>query len=145
MSRSLASTLPCLLARLVEVYSKSHQLKSCEIKINQSWRRASGKAVREHVQIFAKYFPELSSLSNSLEDYSLCERHYNQIVASDSLLQTLQTGDSTSTKYGNQYKRRRNTIHDNLSQPSSEPKVHDVGIQVSLPDLDLLTELRKIS
>ena len=50
----------------------------------------------------------------------------------------LQTGDSTSVKYGSQYKRRRNTIHDNFSQPSCEPKVCDVGTQVTLPDLDLL-------
>ena len=91
----------------------------------------------ERVQLFTKYFPELFSLSNSLEDYSLCERHYNQIVASNSLLQTLQAGDFTFTEYG-QYKKQKN---DNLSQPFLEPKVHDVGIQVSLPDLDLLSEL----
>ncbi|CAH1771425.1 12805_t:CDS:1, partial [Entrophospora sp. SA101] len=34
-----------------------------------------------------------------------------------------------------------NAICNNLSQPSPEPKVHNVGIQVSLPDLDLLSEL----
>jgi len=71
-SRPLASTLPCLFAELVDIYSKSHDLKSCEIKINQSWRWTSEKAVMKRVQLFTKYFPELSSLSNSLD--------YNQTV-----------------------------------------------------------------
>ena len=30
-----------------------------------------------------KYFPELSALLDSLENYSVCERHYNQIVVSN--------------------------------------------------------------
>jgi hypothetical protein len=37
----------------------------------------------------AKYFPELTSLLDSLVDYSLCERHYNQVVVRDSFINQL--------------------------------------------------------
>ena len=52
-------------------------------KSNQYWRQASGNAVKERLQLFTEYFPELSSLIDTLANYSLCEKHYNQIVATN--------------------------------------------------------------
>lgn len=37
----------------------------------------------ERVNKLAKNFPELSLLTGFLEDYSLREKHYNQIVVTD--------------------------------------------------------------
>ena len=114
-----ASTLPCLFASLTQNYFESN-LKPCETKNEQYWRRASANAVKEHVQLFAKYFPELSLLSDSLENYSICEKHYNQIVVNNGLLNHLkQTGissekklhdevDSLSPEYENLLSKRKN-------------------------------------
>ena len=39
----------------------------------------------ERVKIFAEYFPELFLLIYSLDNYSICVRHYNQIITSNFL------------------------------------------------------------
>ena len=92
--KSSASTLPCLFATLTEKYSECH-LKSCETKTDQIWRKASGLVAKERIKPFFKYFPELSLLSNSLDDYSICERHYNQIIANNSFLEKLKENNNS--------------------------------------------------
>ena len=42
----------------------------------------------------AKYFPKLSLLLDSLDNYSLCERHYNQVIAKNSFIKQLKANDS---------------------------------------------------
>ena len=42
----------------------------------------------------AKYFPELSLLLDSLDNYSLYERHYNQVIAKNSFIKQLKANDS---------------------------------------------------
>jgi len=37
----------------------------------------------------AKYFPELLTSLNSLKNYSLCEKHYNQLIANDYFIEHL--------------------------------------------------------
>jgi hypothetical protein len=80
-----AKDLPCLFESLANEYDES-QLARCETKENQRWRRASTSAAAKRITEMAEYFPELSVLLNSLENYSLCERHYNQIVAKKSFI-----------------------------------------------------------
>jgi len=41
----------------------------------------------------AKYFPELSLLLDSLENYSLCEKHYNHIIARKYFIEQLTKQD----------------------------------------------------
>jgi|SRR6185369_12277052 len=79
-SKPTASTLPCLFASLAQEYPES-DLKQCETKSDQSWRHASGSAAKERIRPFAKYFSELSSMFNFLDDYFICEKHYNQTIA----------------------------------------------------------------
>ena len=126
-----ASSLSCLFAKLTEKYSEN-QLKLCETKDNQYWRQASGKAVIERINLFAKYFPELSLLIKSLENYSICKRHYNQIVANNNFLEILKADGfiSSSSINKNPYKRRRNTIDNISSQSFIELKFHEISIQV---------------
>jgi len=47
----------------------------------------------------AKYFPELFSLLNSLENYSICEKHYNQLVANNYFIECLKKIDNSSSTY----------------------------------------------
>jgi hypothetical protein len=72
---------------LARKYPKS--LLLCEIKENQTWRFASGDVAVKRINIMAKYFPELFLLIDFLEDYSLCQKHYNQVVAKVILLKNL--------------------------------------------------------
>ena len=139
MSNSSASSLPCLFAALTEKYSEK-KLKLCETKLNQRWRHASGSLVMKRIKCFTNYFPELSLLIGFLENYSLCEGHYNQIISNDNFLKYLQTPDlqtldstSSSSVNTNPYKRRKN-IDDSLLQPSLETKVCEAEIQESSPD-----------
>jgi len=45
--------------------------------------------VAKRLAFYHNYFPELSNLHSSLDSYSLCERHYNQIIVTDQLFQHL--------------------------------------------------------
>ena len=71
-------------------------------------------------------------LSEFLENYSICERHYNQIIANNNFLEILKAGDSTSSFSINKNfnKRRRNTIDNISSQSFIELKFHEISIQV---------------
>jgi hypothetical protein len=90
-----ASELPCLFEALARKYPES--LLLCETKENQTWRFASGDAAVKRINIMAKYFPELFLLIDFLEDYSLCQKHYNQVVAKDLLLNNLKKTDTLIT------------------------------------------------
>ena len=43
-----------------------------------------------------KYLPELSSLLDSLDNYSICERHYNQVIVKKSFVKQLTKLDDSS-------------------------------------------------
>ena len=68
--------LPCLFESLANKYDES-QLARREAKQSQKWRHAAASAAAKRM---AEYFPELYVLLESLENYSTCERHYNQKV-----------------------------------------------------------------
>ena len=78
-SKSEAKALPCIFNSLSKEYHDS-QLMQCETKEDQRWRHASATAAVLKLTEMAntKYF--LHYLY-SLENYSLCERHYNNIIA----------------------------------------------------------------
>ena len=86
------NTLPCLFAMFIQEY----KLSPCETKSDQTWRRASGSKVVGRVNIFAKYITGLSLLINSLNEYSVCEKHYNQIIMTNNILEKLKE-EYTST------------------------------------------------
>src|SRR6185369_4161000 len=137
---SSASALPCLFATLTEKYSEK-KLKLCETKSNQHWRHASGNLVMSHINHFTNYFPELSLLIGSLENHTLCEGHYNQIISNDNFLQYLQTNSTSSSSSSvntNTYKRRKN-IYDSLLQPPLD----DTEIRLPSPDQHILSELER--
>ena len=82
-SKPEAKNLPCIFATFIDKYPES-QLVQCENKEKQRWWHASAEAAVSKITILAEYFPELNLLLDSLEDYSLCEKHYNQVIAKNS-------------------------------------------------------------
>ena len=77
-----------LFADLVDTYSQDG-LRSCETKETQVWRHASNQETVKRLALYHNYLPELANLHSSLSFYSICERHYNQIVASNHFYQHL--------------------------------------------------------
>ncbi|RIB00030.1 hypothetical protein C2G38_2235955, partial [Gigaspora rosea] len=65
-----AKELRCIFADLVATYD----LSPCG---TGKWRNAKGPHAAKQLERFYNYFPELSS--RSLEEYSICSIHYNQI------------------------------------------------------------------
>ena len=90
-TRLRAKDLPCLFENFVEKYQDGQpiQLTQCETKEKQQWRHASGEKSTDKLKLLAKYFPELLTSLNSLKNYSLCEKHYNQLIANDYFIEHL--------------------------------------------------------
>src|SRR5690242_17483383 len=84
-----AQDLSCVFENLVEKYEEIG-LKSCETKETQRWRHASAQEAARQLAFYHPYFTELANL-RSLTVYSLCERHYNQLIVSNHLYDLLQS------------------------------------------------------
>ena len=132
MNKILVSDLPCLFGSLVEKYRLGPcDDTNCDKKY---WRRASGNKANERVKIFAKYFSELFLLIHSLDNYSICVRHYNQIITSNVLLEKLKAEDnSISSSPEGQRKRSRAITIDEDAEIPQQDQYHT----------DLLLELEK--
>lgn len=77
-----ARELPCLFAGLVTKYSKVG-LKSCETKESQVWRYANGSQATKRLACYHDFIPELVDTQPFLNSYSVCEKHYNQIISTN--------------------------------------------------------------
>ena len=55
-----------------------------------------GYCSSEKLTEMAKYFPAFSLLLGSLENYSLCEKHYNHIIARKYFIEQLTKQDDSS-------------------------------------------------
>lgn len=94
-----AKDLPCIFASLVEAYSEVG-LRSCETKEHQMWRHASTKETAKRLALFHKYIPELANIHSSLKSFAICEKHYNQIIATNQFYQhfTNRSQESKTTR-----------------------------------------------
>ncbi|RHZ57719.1 hypothetical protein Glove_384g16 [Diversispora epigaea] len=127
-SKPEAKFLPCLFDSFSRKYPES-QLIQCETKPNQRCRHASAKAAMEKIIETAKYFPELSLLLDSLENYSICEKHYNQIVAKNSFIKQLA---------------KNNLVFSESEETENKRLKLSENIQVCLPDPALEDLLKRI-
>ena len=82
--RPQAKDLPCAFALLFPLYHH-RGLKECETKKSQTKRHASTKKLKTRLSLFNDFFPELVEIQTHLEDYSICERHYNQLIVQEHL------------------------------------------------------------
>ncbi|CAG8774432.1 17483_t:CDS:1, partial [Racocetra fulgida] len=80
--------LPCTLAPSVSLHEGSGLL-DCETKDSQTIRHADSKLAKNRLPLYNSFFPELVQIQTHLEDFSLCEKHYNQLIISDFLRQVL--------------------------------------------------------
>ncbi|EXX68760.1 hypothetical protein RirG_102230 [Rhizophagus irregularis DAOM 197198w] len=85
------------------------------------WRHADTKAVASRLLLYHIFIPELIHLQTSLELYSLCEKHYNQIISTNHFYQFLLNPDQT-TSFQNQNKRKRHSI---------DNSVLDIGLNIT--------------
>jgi len=99
---SSARNLPCVF----EEYSASTMR-------NQRWRHASASAAAKSLTKMAKYLPELSSLLDSLDNYSICERHYNQVIVKKSFMKQLTKLDDSRFSDSDEVERKRRKLTDN--------------------------------
>jgi len=131
VNKTLASDLPCLFASLVQKY----QLVPCDDTNSDKkyWKRASGSKANERVKIFAKYFSELSLLIQSLDNYSICVRHYNQIVTSNVLLEKLKAiDDSVFSSLREEGQQKRPKVIDEDAEIPQEQNTHHINIFLEL-------------
>ncbi|CAG8800257.1 15191_t:CDS:2, partial [Gigaspora rosea] len=97
----ITKNLPCAFATLVPLY-KNLGLLECETKSSQTMRHASSKLLQDCLPLYNNFFPELVQIQTHLEDFSLCEKHYNQIVVSDFLCQMLVSSNIPKNRHNNQ-------------------------------------------
>lgn len=167
-SKQFARNLPCIFENLVTGY-KDKGLRECETKKTQKWRHASSQEAANRLSLYHNFFPELASLQTSLETYSLCEKHYNQIVASTHFYQFLLNPNQTVQNYNPNKKRSRRSVDSQLEVHKTfvstcnigiqvpnvdivDIRTHDIGIQVSVNEIlnnmighsDFLEQLQKI-
>ncbi|RHZ81568.1 hypothetical protein Glove_117g420 [Diversispora epigaea] len=143
-SKPEAKFLPCLFDSFSRKYPES-QLIQYETKSNQRWRYASSKVTMEKIVETAKYFPELSLLFDSLENYSICEKHYNQVVAKNSFIKQLTKNNLVFSEL-NETENKRLKLSEN-SKELFEKNFSEFGVQVCLPDPvigDLLKRIKEL-
>ncbi|RIB13363.1 hypothetical protein C2G38_2198055 [Gigaspora rosea] len=128
ISKIEAKDKPCIFIFLASKYPKN-KLLICEIG-EQRWRNASSKAAVKKIQILAQYFPELNLLLDFLKHYSLCQTHYNNLVARNTLINKLEADNQISL---------------DPEENNKSHNFHDFEIQVSLLDPEYNKLLKKIN
>ena len=82
--RPKAKDLPCVFATFFEKY-EGVGLLEYETKKSQTKRYMNSEKSKSRLQLCHTFFSELVQIQMHLEEYSLCEIHYNQLIASDFL------------------------------------------------------------
>ncbi|RIB13556.1 hypothetical protein C2G38_2197538 [Gigaspora rosea] len=118
-SKKEAKELSCLFGFLIQDYQKS-KLAKCETSKNQKWRNANAPLV--------KYLPKLFLLLDSLNEYSVCQKHYNNIIIKNFFFEKLE-------KFGNS----KNGL------PNNNANFCNFGIQVALPNFESESFVKKIN
>src|SRR6266540_1832175 len=132
-SKLNAKNLPCLFNFFANSYPES-KLAQCEVKEDQKWQHASANVAIKRITEIAKYFPELFLLLNSLENYSLCEKHYNQVIAKNFFIKQLKANNLIFS----------NSEEEFQTLDLFEKKFFDFEVQVSLSDLAYESLLKRI-
>ncbi|CAG8855922.1 20315_t:CDS:1, partial [Gigaspora margarita] len=66
---------------LVDLYHKNFGLKKCATKVPT--HHADSATSKSQLPLYYSFFSELVEIQTHLEDYSMYERHYNQLIASN--------------------------------------------------------------
>ncbi|CAG8517829.1 12307_t:CDS:1 [Dentiscutata heterogama] len=109
--------ITCVLASSVSLHNGSGLLE-CETKERQTIRHADSKLAKSRLPLYNSFFPELIQIQTHLEDFSLCEKHYNQLVVSNFLRQVL-----TNTNYS-QLSKNKQVHHLDFENKLVEKQAH---------------------
>ncbi|RIB22016.1 hypothetical protein C2G38_2076772 [Gigaspora rosea] len=136
MDSSLETKKPlCLFTFIAQKDPNSKAVKRtviCKTDENQKWRNACAPAALKRLTELAKYFPELTLLLDSIKRFSLCEHHYNQIVAKNSFIDKLKkAGEPVSVDSGESERKRSKLSNVDNDDPVEKTFV-DFGAQVNL-------------
>ncbi|CAG8607909.1 15469_t:CDS:2 [Racocetra fulgida] len=101
---------------------------------SESEKKPLSPAAVKRLTEVAKYFSELAFLISSIDCFSLCEHHYNQIVAKNSFINQLKkAGEQDSVNSDESVKKRLKLSNvDELQLDSSMKTFADFGVQVNL-------------
>ncbi|CAG8705709.1 10948_t:CDS:2, partial [Gigaspora rosea] len=133
-----AKELPCLFKFLIGDYPGS-ELAKCETLEKQKWRHADAPMVVNKAKALVKYLPKLSPFLNSLTDYSVCQKHYNNIIVKNFVLEQLEkVGDSVFFIPMKKNKKK-------IELSNNELNFCDFEVQVSLPDPEYESLIKKIN
>jgi len=140
-SKPEVKNLFCIFNFIINKYPES-QLISCETKKKQRWRYALTKIAKNKITILANYFSELNSLLDSLENYSLCKKHYNNVVARDSFINQLKKANNLIF-LDEESKRKRLKLSDNDNDKLQA--YCNFEIQVSLSDPEYENKINELT
>ncbi|CAG8830534.1 8491_t:CDS:2, partial [Gigaspora margarita] len=114
----------CTIAPLVSLYNNSGLLE-CKTKERQTKQHANSKLAKSCFLLYNSFFLELVKIQTHLEDFSLCEEYYNQLVISDFLKQILLDSNYTELSKNRQNKQKQTHIeHADIKNNTCE-----IGIQ----------------
>ncbi|CAG8638605.1 10566_t:CDS:2, partial [Dentiscutata heterogama] len=117
--------LPCALASSVSLHDSSGLLE-CETKERQTIWHADSNLAKNRLPLYNSFFPELIQIQTHLEDFSLCEKHYNQLIVSDFLRQ------QARTEHAYKIEVEKNTCEIGIQTDEfSNKNTRDIGIQVT--------------
>ncbi|CAG8832635.1 7930_t:CDS:2, partial [Gigaspora margarita] len=76
-----------------------------EIKINsdQKIRGATGLKVIQKLNLLVQYYSELENMLGSLDQYIICEKHYNQVIRNNNFIKRLQNNLQFSTSINKEF------------------------------------------
>ncbi|CAG8842049.1 19049_t:CDS:2, partial [Racocetra persica] len=132
-SKSEAKDLPCFFAIFAQEHKNSSLLKYIEKCREEKWRNASATAATKRITEMAKYFSELTPYLDSMRNYSLCEGHYNWVVAKKNFINQLEKGtDSILLSLDEPEKKKLKFSNDDDDLQVLEKTFVDVDIQVDL-------------
>ncbi|RIB04263.1 hypothetical protein C2G38_2284631 [Gigaspora rosea] len=103
-------------------------------------RHASSKLPQDCLPLYNNFFPELVQIQTHLEDFYLCEKHYNQIIVSDFLRQMLVSSNIPKNRRNNQKRQINSNNFDNRiiekqarysHETDVEKNMCEVGVQVN--------------
>ncbi|CAG8713113.1 17269_t:CDS:2, partial [Dentiscutata heterogama] len=120
--RRPAYELPCALASSISLHNGSRLLE-CETKEQQTIRHVDSKLAKSRLLLYNSFFSELIQIQTYLEDFSLCEKHYNQLVVSNFLQQVL-----TNTNYSQLSKNKQARV-EHAYEIEVEKNTCEIGIQ----------------
>ncbi|RHZ53886.1 hypothetical protein Glove_433g8 [Diversispora epigaea] len=132
VSRPYPKELPCLFVDLFASY-KQKGLIECGTKEAQVWQYANSQKAVSRLFLYNNFFPKLVLRKTSLELYSFCERHYNQIIAKNNFYESLSNSNESiySIKTCNSKKRMRHSIDNSQLELSHISNTQDISSQTS--------------